>query len=487
LAGAAAALGTPVVALAGTAAAVLWVGAGPPGRDRGWWWLPALAGVVAPPEYRSPATPDRAVIADVVPLIAGTLVMIAVVWLAYAARLALPARAGAVEAVPAPAYPASASALTRSGWWPRLALAGGVFAVVAWAVVLTYLTPNIGIPTPWPAEAPDLVAGWRDWNTHEGRLWMHELRLFAILSAALCLLLAGAFRGAPLLPAIGGTAVLLAVDTAVAGAGLASLRALPSVVVAGLAVGAAAWWAALRLGERDRRGDDHRRRLVAGVTLFTVVVAPGIHLHRIVPVPGVQTPPSVLLVAVGLPAVLLALAGLGMAGTAARPFGRGAAYGLPIGLGGAALAGGLLLWRDGVPQIAGFWAIALTGPLVTLTVVVIRGGLPAGQLTGLRSVTVLVALASMPVAVVVGFLSILVSMFSADEVLAPIGYHLGFDGLPYVPGAVVVGIVASLLLTARLKGQPARPTFDTVTPPPGPAASGPAASGPAAVGVATPQ
>ncbi len=139
---------------------------------------------------------------------------------------------------------------------------------------------------------------------------MHELRLFAILCAALCVVLAAAYRGAPVLPALAGAAVLLAADVVAMRQGWLTLRALPLLAAGGVLAGMAAWWVANRWGRHGARGLVRGRGLVVSVTVLSAFLAPGIYIHRMAP--HKQAPPAVLLVAVGLPTVLALLVGLGI-------------------------------------------------------------------------------------------------------------------------------------------------------------------------------
>jgi hypothetical protein len=150
----------PVLSLTATYAVVLLVPQTPAAAARDpWWWLAHL--------YREPTLPltysagDRLPIETVLPVLPGFVLTTVVLALAYAIRLArpLPATlATAPAAVPARRGLASIPALARSPWWHRTALAGAAYAVIAWAVTLTYLTPNIGVQNSWPSRVAGLPA-----------------------------------------------------------------------------------------------------------------------------------------------------------------------------------------------------------------------------------------------------------------------------------------------------------------------------------------
>jgi hypothetical protein len=142
--------------------------------------------------------------------------------------------------------------------------------------------------------------GWPLWNTQEGRLWMQDMQLYTIAAAALFLLCAAAFRGAPVLPVLVGAVLLVAADAVVIRAHLLALSTLPWLVAGGLLVGMAVWSVAPRLGRSSiswLRG----HRLVILVAVLAAYLAPGAYFGKVFQVPGAPTPPVLLLVIVGVP------------------------------------------------------------------------------------------------------------------------------------------------------------------------------------------
>lgn len=303
--------------------------------------------------------------------------------LAHAIRLAVPLPSAPILSAPSPAAPSvpvptvlppsavvetataataatDVPAIARGPWWDRVLLGGAALSVMAWAVTLTYLTPNIGVQNSWSSRnadpsqlVPAQPAGWAEWTTEEGRMWMQELQLFAIVCAALCFLCAMAYRGRPVLPALGGSTVLIATTMTVVRAQWTTPRTLVFLALGGLLLGMAAWWASLRLAARQ--GWRHRpRRLVITVTVLAAVLIPGSFFPRIYAL-GKAVPLSLLLVAVGLPTILMTLIVMGMRATSPRPW-RTPAWLLPAILGIA----GILYYQDAfVP----FLRPALEGPL----------------------------------------------------------------------------------------------------------------------------
>ncbi|MEH1130173.1 hypothetical protein [Micromonospora sp. CPCC 206061] len=449
----------PAVVLAATAAVVGLADRPPDAGEGPLWWLSRLLWVRPPPHYVDHPDPQPYLIESLLPHLPGILLTSVTLALTYALRLARPgtARPAAVPAAPADDPAPGIAADPR---WHRVALGCGAFAVVAWAVTLAYLTPNIGLAPEWARPEEVVLTGWPDWRTSEGLLWMHELRLFAIVVAALSLLIAAAYRGAPLLPALGGAVVLLAVDTGVAAAGWDTPRALPVLAVAGLLVGAAAWRACAWFAARDRRGPARRRTLLLTVTVLAAFLAPGIYVGRIVPVPGVQTPPSVLLAAVGLPTALAVLAGLGVA--ALSPQSRLSAWRVPCAAGSMALLAGLLFFLDGIPPLLGFAAPALNLPAAGLAWAAIhRPRLPRWGWVGVLPLAIG---AGLPI----GYGTIFASFVLSPVLRVPLGYQLGFDGIPYVAGALLLGLV---LARAGTRSDAAPAPVTTLPAPAGPPSS----------------
>lgn len=419
-----------------------------------WWWFrylyraPYLSLVFSSPSGELP-------IETVLTTLPGFLLATVVLALAHAIRLARPLPS-AVDTAPAPAHShrdvAKAPAIVRSPWWPRIALAGAGYSVLAWATTLAYLTPNIGVQSSWPSRIapggrvlPAQPAGWPEWSSEEARLWMHELQLSGIVCAALCLLCAAAYRGRPVLPALAGSAILLAGNMLVVREGWTTPRLLPWLAGGGLVLGAGAWSASRWLA--SRRPDARPRRLLITVTVLAAFLVPGSFFPRIYVRPEVSVPPVVLLVVVGLPALLTMVAAMGVLATSRRPV-RRAAWRLPAGLAVLTAAGGVLYYRNDpifVPSGENPFGVylflapfTLAVPVAVWTIAAIRGGPATPRRLALHVLLLPLLLA---VGYVVARATAMAAMMLARLVLFPMEYGQTYDGVAYVPGAVVLGLL----------------------------------------------
>lgn len=459
-------LGAPVLTLAVLYVLVLLARQVPAeASTQPWWWLTYLRSESLVSIGYS-AVPGTLAIQTVLPVLSGLVLTTVVLALSHAIRLTkpLPSTLPIVAAnASQPRDTVDIPAVVRSPWWPRVALAGAAYAVLAWAVTLTYLTPNIGVQNSWPSRTgPDgqildaIPAGWPDWTTEEGRLWMHELQLSGIVCAALCLLCAAAYRGRPLLPTLAGSGVLLAVNMAVVREGWATPRLLPYLAVAGLVLGAAVWWASIRRPPR-RSAQSRPRRLLITITVLAAFLVPGSFMPRAYVVAGVQAPPVVLLVVLGLPTILTVIAAMGVLATSNRPA-RGPAWRLPAALASLPAIGGVLYFQDGLiptnPE-EGFqyqYLLLMGPPLLAVpvaawTIFAIRAREPFPQRLRLP---ILVS----PLLFIAGFAlvlpTILASAVIAGLVLFPMEYGQTFDGLAYEPGAVFLGLLLGYFSATRL-------------------------------------
>jgi hypothetical protein len=454
-------LAAPTLTFAGLFVAA-WLDMPPSADGRPWWWLSRLGREPMLPSWYDRidgGSPTDALLT----VLPGFLLATVVLALAHAIRLARPLPSTVVAAEPGSARAADVDvpAVARSPWWHRAALAGAAYSVVAWAVTLAYLTPNIGVQSSWPARvgadglvSPAPPAGWPGWTTEEGRLWMHELQVFAIVCAALCLLCAAAYRGRPLGPTLAASAVLLATTMTVVRTGWTAPRLLPWLAAGGLLLGMAAWAAATRWATRSRRpGNPYR--LVVTVAVLAAFLVPGSFLPRAYVVRGVQAPPVLLLVAVGLPTVLTVIAAMGVLATSRRSW-PGPAWRLPAALAALPAIGGVIYFQDAVPFPSGtnpltlltlVVPLALATPAAALTIAAIRGrvdGPRRSQLIPLLGPLVFVG------GIVAAVASLIAANVIARLVLFPMEYAQTYDGLAYVPGAVVVGLLIAHLAAIAL-------------------------------------
>jgi hypothetical protein len=203
--------------------------------------------------------------------------------------------------------------------------------------------------------------------------------------------------------------------------------------------------------------------------MLAAFLVPGSFLPRFYLPDGVPAPPVLLLVTVGLPTILTGLAGMGVLATSRR-LPRGPAWRLPAGLALLVAAGGVLFYQDGLFRLlpAGdnpfailiFAApVALAVPVAGWTAAAIRARPRSARRLGLRVLlTPLLLVAGYPLALVTAQ----VGSTLARAVLFPMEYGRAYDGLPYVPGAIVVGLLVGWLAALRL---------DRPRPEPAPAAA----------------
>ncbi len=376
--------------------------------------------------------------------------------LAHAIRLARPLPSAAPAAVaaaavrPGRAIDTDTPAVARHPWWHRSLLGGAAYSVIAWAVTLTYLTPNIGVQNSWPSRTanPDQLVlpaqpgGWPQWSTEEGRLWMHELQLLSIVCAALCLLCAMAYRGRPVLPTATGATILIATNVIAVREQWTTPRLLAYLAAGGLLLGMAAWWWATQRPGTGQPPGPRARRLVITVTITAALLVPGSFLPRVYAL-GKQAPPVLLLVAVGLPTILAMLAFMGVRATSARTW---PARLTPIG---PLLVGvtGVLYYQEGLvpfpasdsPLILVFFflPLALSVPSAVATAAAIQGARATSR--SLRW-GVLLLVPMLAAGYVFSFGAIVASFAIARLVLFPMEYGQTYDGLVIVPGSVAIGL-----------------------------------------------
>lgn len=455
---------------------------------RPWWWL-AYLGRVPLPLFSYHNQGDSLPIETVLPALPGFVFIAVVLALAHTVRLARPLRSAASAAPSTSAVPTASAvpsatvtpaitplsatepdqvrasripAVAHGPWWHRVALAGAIYSVLAWAVTLTYLTPNIGVQNSWPSRlAPDgsvlppQPAGWPGWSGEEERVWMHELQLSGIVCAALCLLLAAAYRGRPLLPTLAGSAVLLGVNMAVVRGGWTTPRLLPWLAAGGIILGIAVWTASTNPAV-TRRPPRRPRRLVITITVLAAFLVPGGFLARLY-LGDRQAPPVLLLVAVGLPTVLAIVAAMGVLATSSRqrsrPYWRlPATFALLTAIGGA-----LYYQYSPEPTLSGesymmdylsvMAAPGLAVPVAAWTIVAIRGRPASLRRLGKRMLLALplfiLGILATPGTVTVGLVLSLLVLF-------PMEYGRAYDGVLYLPGAIVVGLLLGFITATRL-------------------------------------
>jgi hypothetical protein len=311
----------------------------------------------------------------------------------------------------------------------RLAVALGA---LLWAVTLALTTPAASAAEQASMNQPPTPAS--TLTTDELHLWVQELREAALVLLA-CGLLAAVRRYGPALPTLIGTGALLAVDlyadrTHVHGGGAATGLLVLAAVVCGLVV------LTTRALGRPGRPNLARIAVVAGYC------APAMYVHAEWPADARFVP---LGLTAGSAAVGAGLAGLaGLCASAARPvplqgfrlFLAVAVPALLVGAGGAA---------TGFGGSYSQYATAVGAPLAVAMAAVARWRTTARPwrtalwwlLSGL-----LAAVAALPLV----FIALTPASLIGSWLMRGAGYGFPADGLPYLPGALLVGLALAALL-----------------------------------------
>jgi hypothetical protein len=281
-------------------AAVVWLSADEPARAAGqpWWWLGMLDGVE--PGHYPPADPFAAhPLEDVLARLPGVLLASAAVALVYTvliSRTRPHPHWGRTRAVGAESGPGLSAEPGR--WWAGTLLAGAAYCAVAWAVTLTYLTPHIGTTMMMDQETlpRGLLEHWPVWSKEEGRVWIQDMQLYAIVCTTLFFLCATAYRRLPLVPGLAGAAVLLAADIVIVRLGLFHLGAMPWLIAGAMLLGLLAWRHALRIGRANPTGGQRGRPLVVVVSVLAAYLVPAPHSAWTSQGMAPATPPALLMV-----------------------------------------------------------------------------------------------------------------------------------------------------------------------------------------------
>ncbi|MFC6022815.1 hypothetical protein ACFP2T_42510 [Plantactinospora solaniradicis] len=388
-----------------------------------------------------------------------------------------PAPSPAPVAAPAPASPpgpaptAPPAAVAADGTSAvRLQRFGAAVAAIGlglWTYGLTVLTPGLA-----EVAAVDEVQSW------ELHLWAQELRQGGVVLAVLGLLVAAAGRGPVLLPGLLGAA-LLPLDSFLDAADLTGPSTVPGTFGIGVAVLAIGWWLSGALADptghpatpgRDGHpatpgGDGHpatpggdvdpaTRRRLAWVSAVAALCAPAL-LSR-ASGPEALTPvgyPAVTAITVGMFAVLAMVTALAVRGSRlplaiAVPV-VGTPVLLMVTLGG--LTGGIA-WEIG-------YAAAL-GPVLAAIVLAV--------MTMRRRPRAVLRWAVVGFSAVVFGLPLMYAQFvlaspAGEPLMRAAGYGRPVDGLPFLPGAVLVAIPLAVVLATRIVPPPS-PSDATTEP-----------------------
>ncbi|MDG4765303.1 hypothetical protein O7632_14540 [Solwaraspora sp. WMMD406] len=409
--------------------------------------------------------------------------------------------AGQPESVPA-GQPGSVP--PRRSWREILAWGGAAGAAIGWAVTLAYLTPNIGLQTPWP-HTDAVPAGWAEWDTSTGRVWMQDLQMYAICCVAVCLAAAAAYRRASLLPALASPVVLYTATVGVIQSGWHTQSALPWLAAGALLLTIAAWWATDRLAPTRRRSPERDRLLVARLAVLAAFLVPGLYVYGVFLSDGPPVPPVALAVTVGLSTVLAVVAGAAVTASSARtsirtlPETTAAAWSLAVGAGaavfGTAVLSGAVMSSPVTYPLAAV-APALAVPAAALTIATIRAprtrrtpgvgrtteagrvSRPAGagryRLGVVRRVGSgiglgVVLLAGGYVALVCG----MILAFGFGQLLPWLEYQQSYDPIGYLPGGVALGLLLAFLTPYLVEPWGTYPGRSVVPVPPSAVAESP--------------
>jgi hypothetical protein len=240
-------------------------------------------------------------------------------------------------------------------------------------------------------------------------------------------------------------------------------RLLPFLAAGGLLLGAVVWWLSNRL-----RGARRPRRLVIAITILAAILVPGSFFPRVYAL-GKQAPPSLLLVAVGLPTILTMLIFMGVRAAStreSRTLDRLRLIG-PIFVGVV----GVLYYRDGLirfpsggenPLIYLFFILpmALSVPAAVVTIMAIRGR-PAVARPLWQRLLLIPALLGAGYAFTIG--AVVASLAISWLVLFPMEYGQTYDGVAFVPGSVAIGLLFGFLAGLSLDSTRPTPTPAPVT------------------------
>ncbi|MBE1492702.1 hypothetical protein [Plantactinospora soyae] len=395
--------------------------------------------------------------------------------LCYGVSAARPRLDPATAPAPAPA-PAPASTGTTAAAVPvdgpsavrlqRFGLAVVAIGLGLWTYGLTVLTPGLS-----EVAAVDEVQSW------ELHLWAQELRQAGVVLAVLGLIVAAAGRGPVLLPGLLGGAVLLPLDSFLDAADLTGPGTVPGTLGLGVAVLTTGWWLSGVLGDQGGRATPRGRSEPA------VPPGPAGATYRQVPLPEVRRRRLAwvsAMAALCAPALLARASGP----DALTPAGYPTVTAITVGmLTALAMVTALAVRGDRLPL-----AVAVPAVGTPVLALVVLGGLTGGlaweigYAAALGTVLVAVVLAVMTMrrrpravprwiavgigAVVLGpplmYAEFILASPAGEPLMRAAGYGRPVDGLPFLPGAVLLAVPLAVVLATRVvPSSPSRvrPTF----------------------------
>jgi hypothetical protein len=453
-------VGAPAVVFVATAI-VVWLAPVRPAvaEHSPWWWLPRLNDITLPYDAKT-SVPSGLPIEHVLPLLPGVMLTTAALALAYLFRASRPLPRDVVMPAASPAVTPPAPAVVAR-WWAPTMLAGAVYCLVAWAVTLTYLSrKHRGAgPVARLVLRPDAL---RRVATVEhpggpavdaGHAALHDRR-----GRAVPVVRGGFPRGAGAAgPCGGGTAgrgrrrrdpgpSARPVHPAVAGRRRAARGD-------GRVVGRPATGSIQHLlAARPPAGHPGRRP--------GRIPGPGRLLRQGVPGARSADPTGAAAGDRGGATLLAVLAAVGVVAMTTRRV-PGPVWAAPLAAGAVSTVVGVLLWNDALwptdrespaattLRVAGaaFVGTSLPLPWAVLAIGLIRG---RPRLPRQPVLVVLACLGLVPVGFVLSYLSIFASMIIGRLLLRPMTYAQTYDGLPFVPGAVLIGLGISIIAAIDL-------------------------------------
>jgi hypothetical protein len=304
---------------------------------------------------------------------------------------------------------------------PRLAVAIPALALALWAYGLTGITGALNPVT-------DQVG--------EHHIWAHEIRQAAIVAAVAGLVLLLAGRGPVVFPAVLAFVALIVADSVFDTVDAVNVQSGVLAFVLGAGVLYGAW--VLSRAFRNNPPQDEVRRSLAGFAVLAAACAPGVAFH--VPIPETLLPGS-FWIASGMAVALLAIVAQILALMAREHLIR-TVVAVPLAL----IVGGIAGYASTVHLLFAFVA----APLVVATIWLMRPRKSAWK----RAAIMLGALVA---AIPLGYMQMYASFLFDRSLMAAAGYSFPADGLPFLPGSILVGIALSVVVSAKVVPRRASP------------------------------
>jgi hypothetical protein len=304
---------------------------------------------------------------------------------------------------------------------PRLAMAIPALALALWAYGLTGITGALNPVT-------DQVG--------EHHIWAHEIRQAAIVAAVagLALLLAG--RGPVVFPAALAFVALAAADSVFDTIDAVNVQSGVLAFALGAGVLYGAWGLSRAL--RNIPPQDAVRRSLAGFAVLAAACAPAVAFH--VPDFGTLLPGS-FWIASGIAVALLTIVAQILAlMSREHPIRTVVAVPLVLALGG--IAG----YASTLHPLFAFAA----APLTVATIWLMR---PAKSVWKRAAVMLAALVAAIPL----GYAQLYASLMFGEILMVAAGYSFPVDGLPFLPGSILVGILLSVVVSTKVVPRPASP------------------------------